>query len=121
VPEALLLLVLVPLLVSLWAIRRRRTTDLTRPSGQSDEGAGEPSQGTSDMTLVGKVALAGLFVAALVLGVLRVAGGGPGWVVVAALAVGALCLATGIVSERRRTRREGVDPGQDRGRVPPDD
>ncbi|WP_156043717.1 hypothetical protein [Cellulomonas sp. URHE0023] len=106
-PEALLLLLVLPLLAGLWALRRQSTKDPARRSGQRDDATREPDRAASDMTVVGKVAMAGLVAAALVIGVLRVTGGGPGWIVIAALAVGAVCLTTVILSERRRTRSPG--------------
>ena len=110
-PEALLFLLFVPLLVALWALRRRSTTDLMRRSGQRGDGTWEPGRAPSDMTLVGKVASAVGLAAVLVVVVLRITDGGEGWMWAAAFGVGAVCVATVIISERRRVRREGVDVG----------
>ena len=82
---------------------RRRARAGRRPDGSWEEG-----RRLSDMTIGGKLARAVALVALPAAGVLRIVDNWP-WFWVSCV-VGVLAAFVGNISERRRVRREGIDP-----------
>lgn len=93
--------VLVPVLFLAW---RRRSGLGRRPDGSWEDG-----RRVRDMTLGGKSALVIMFVALVAVLVVVVTDAPLPWLW-GGFAVVLLAGATGIASERRRMRREGIDP-----------
>jgi len=121
VPDWLFVPLVLAVAVVAMVARHRSFRRLMRNSGQREDGSFEPGRGPSDMTVVGKVALGVAMLAFVAMTVLRVRDDAPGVLWALAGGVMAVAVVAGLVSERRRIRREGVDVGYGPGRLRPDE